>query len=233
MPNKDNSSQQIKVPDEWIPKFHLQEALQGLSEGKEIYIIRHGETEFNRQGLVQGSKIDAPLNDTGRYQAKRFYEHFKHEGFNALYTSDLIRTHQSVEQFIKDGLPWTKLPGLNEISWGVNEGKVPDGDSNRNFFQLLKAWRNGYLHAAMEEGESPIQVLARQIMAVEKIMANTDEKRVLVCMHGRAMRVLLCYLTGNSLTKMDRFEHKNLCLYKLRFSGSFFEVELANFNLKD
>lgn len=233
MLSKDNPQVQQRVPDDWVPHFHLQEDIAKDSLGKEFYIIRHGETDFNKMGMVQGSRIDAPLNDTGKYQAQRFFRHFQNEGFDALYTSDLIRTHQSVEGFVKAGLPWHKLPCLNEISWGVNEGKVPDGSSNRNFFQLLKAWRNGYLHASMDEGESPIQVLTRQITAINIIMSKTYERKVLICMHGRAMRVLLCYLTGDSLTKMDRYDHRNLCLYKLIFNGSLFEIELSNFNLKD
>ena len=48
---------------------------------KEIYIIRHGETDYNRQGIVQGQGVDTSLNDLGRRQASAFFEHYRHIDF--------------------------------------------------------------------------------------------------------------------------------------------------------
>ncbi|RZK17301.1 MAG: histidine phosphatase family protein, partial [Flavobacterium sp.] len=90
---------------------------------KEIYIIRHGETELNRQGIVQGRGVNSDLNDTGRAQATAFYEHYKNIKFDKIYTSELKRTHQTVNSFIELGLPWQQLGGLDELAWGIWEGK--------------------------------------------------------------------------------------------------------------
>ena len=49
---------------------------------KTIYLIRHGETEFNRMGIVQGSGIDSDLNETGILQARAFFETYRHITFN-------------------------------------------------------------------------------------------------------------------------------------------------------
>ena len=59
-------------------------------------------------------------------------------------------------------------------------------------------------------------------------MSNTDEKNILVCMHGRAIRILMCYLTNTPLSEMDQFGHKNTSLYLLQFDGSDYSIEMAN-----
>ena len=71
---------------------------------KEIYIIRHGQTEHNAKGIVQGKGINLSLNDTGRKQASAFYEAYKHIPFEVVYTSSLIRTHESAAPFIELGI---------------------------------------------------------------------------------------------------------------------------------
>ena len=73
-------------------------------------MIRHGETEYNRQGIVQGSGIDADLNETGRNQAEAFYQKYKDIPFDKVYTSALVRTHQTVEKFIEAGIPHEIIP---------------------------------------------------------------------------------------------------------------------------
>ena len=84
---------------------------------KDIYLIRHGETEYNRKRVVQGSGIDADLNDLGQKQAAAFFAHYQNLTIDKIYTSVLRRTHQSVKGFIEKGLPWEQYEGLNEISW--------------------------------------------------------------------------------------------------------------------
>lgn len=86
---------------------------------KELYIIRHAETELNRLGIVQGRGVDSDLNDTGRAQAAAFFERYKTVAFDKIYTSELKRTHQTVQQFIDLGLPWEQELGLDELAWGL------------------------------------------------------------------------------------------------------------------
>jgi probable phosphoglycerate mutase len=64
--------------------------------------------------------------------------------------------------------------------------------------------------------------------AIDHIMSFEHEKMVLVCMHGRAIRILLCMLLNYPMKSMDMFEHQNLGLYLLNYSGSTFNVELYN-----
>ncbi len=187
---------------------------QHLSQ-KTIYLIRHGETEFNRLGIVQGSGVDSELNERGHAQADAFYEAYKHIAFDKIYTSVLRRTHQSVRKFIDMGIPWEQHAGLNEISWGIREGHVPNAQDDEYYKILIDSWVSGIVDMPSEGGESPVQVIARQKPVIDTILSRREEETVLVAMHGRAMRIILTMLLEKPLSEMDTFEHSNLCLYKL------------------
>jgi probable phosphoglycerate mutase len=88
----------------------------------------------------------------------------------------------------------------------------------------MRDWLNGQLDTKFENGESPNEVLKRQKEALEIIMSHPDEKDVLICMHGRAMRLFLCLLTDKPLTEMENFPHQNLVLYKVVYDGTKFEI---------
>ncbi|MCU0422230.1 MAG: histidine phosphatase family protein [Bacteroidia bacterium] len=184
---------------------------------KHIYIIRHGETEFNKLNIVQGSGVNTPLNDTGLKQAEMFYQVYKNYPFKKIYTSALLRAQQSVNAFIQSGIPHIVLPELNEISWGVFEGKQQSEQQKEQFRRLIQQWNEGFLHAKIEGGESPVDMQNRQLVVKQRLIAEESDQ-VLICMHGRAMKSLLCLLLNKPLTKMESFVHGNLCLYQLEFN---------------
>ena len=190
-----------------------------------IFLLRHGQTDFNVQGIVQGSGVDSSLNDAGRRQAAQFYAAYGHVPFDKVYTSALRRTHESVQYFLDAGLPHEAHAGLNEISWGVREGTRITLEEDAEYRHVLADWAAGRTDARLTGGESPDEVAARQRPFIELLKARPAEETVLVCMHGRAMRVLLCQLLNYPLCYMDGFEHSNLCLYKLEFTGSVFTVK--------
>ena len=195
---------------------------------KKIYIIRHGQTDFNLQGIVQGSGVDSSLNDTGRAQAQAFFDRYREVPFNKIYTSRLKRTHESVEGFISMGIAHESLPGLNEISWGTKEGQRITPEEDAYYQWMLKQWQAGNTSERIEGGESPEDVVFRQRPAIDYILSKEEEQTVLICMHGRAMRILLCELLNYPLKSMDLFEHHNLCLYQLDFTGSMFAIKQHN-----
>ncbi|GAB3939097.1 histidine phosphatase family protein [Larkinella terrae] len=197
---------------------------------KTIYLIRHGETDFNRQGIVQGSGVDSNLNAMGQAQALAFYQAYQHIPFAKVYTSKLRRTMQSVQHFIDAGIPHESFEGLNEISWGAREGKMPNSFDNEYYRTLIENWASGHTDFPTENGESPDQVVIRQKPVIDLILSRTDENPILICMHGRAIRILLPWLMKESLANMDMYEHSNLCLYKLNYSYETqeFTIEVSN-----
>ncbi len=183
-------------------------------KSKKIYLIRHGQTDFNLQGIVQGSGVDSSLNANGLKQAALFYEKHKDYPFDKIYISNLKRTYESVGQFIEKGLPFEKNAALNEISWGEYDGKLDTKDEKSIYWTIVDAWKNGDLKAKVEGAENPEEVRERLLPFVQQLL-DSQEENLLVCMHGRAMRVLLSVLTAQPLESMDSFLHSNLCLYVL------------------
>ena len=200
-----------------------------------LYILRHGQTELNRLSIVQGSGIDAELNDMGYAQAKAFYEAHQHVDFELIVTSKLRRTHQTVQGFLDKNIPWEQNPDLNEISWGIHEGKPQSPEQNERYYRMIEAWKSGDLDASIEKGESASQLLARIDRFIEWVKTR-PERRILVATHGRAIRCLITRLKGLPATAMEEMAHSNTGLYiaHLQPDGTwFFELENDTSHLND
>jgi phosphoserine phosphatase len=195
---------------------------------KELYIIRHGETDYNKRGIVQGRGVNTDLNELGKEQAEAFYLYYKQVPFDKVYTSALKRTHQTVKRFIEGGLPWEQLPGLDELSFGIWEGKESKEDWISAFREMNNNWQRGQCDLSFEKGESPNQVSGRLQEALDVILSRPDEKRVLICMHGRSLLVLLCMLSQSPVSCMSNFAHSNTCLYRVSYLDGQFNVLEAN-----
>ncbi|MBW8049062.1 MAG: histidine phosphatase family protein [Cytophagales bacterium] len=196
--------------------------------GKKIYIIRHGETDYNKKGIVQGSGVDAPLNEKGHEQARLFFETYKHVPFDRVYTSTLYRSVQTVQDFANFGINSEKHDGLKEIDWGDKEGTKITAEDDQYYQKITSEWKNGNLEMKIEGGESPLEVQERQKSVLELIKSRKDEKNILICMHGRAMRIFLCLLLKHDLRKMDDFMHQNLSLYLLDYDDTIFTLRQKN-----
>ena len=197
-------------------------------KSKIIYIIRHGQTDYNLKKMVQGRGVDSSLNDTGRLQAREFFEAYKDIDFDKIYTSSLVRTKESVQGFIDIGIPYESLEGLDEISWGDNEGKVYDELITGDYLQGLNEWKTGNSSFRVAGGESPIEVAERQRTAMNYIMSKEEEDVILIATHGRAMRILVCWLMNRPLHDAEGFGHSNLCLYKIKYDGSCGQILIRN-----
>lgn len=186
---------------------------------KTIYLLRHGETRYNREGIVQGSGVDSELNQLGTEQARAFHHTYGHLPFELVLTSALRRTQQTVGPFIDKGIPWLAMPELNEISWGDLEGQAYDNDGRKHFHQVTDAWRKGHLDARIPNGESAAE-LAERLRRFADHLHQRPESLLLVCSHGRTMRGLLCVLLNRSLRRMDEFAHHNTGLWRIHFDAS-------------
>lgn len=192
-----------------------------------IYIVRHGETDYNRQGIVQGSGVDASLNALGKQQAWAFYKKYKEVPFDAVLTSRLRRTHETMAPFIERGLPWEQFAEINEMNWGIHEGKKATPEMAKQYASIKHAWELGDFDAKLPEGESAAELAARLQEFIEHLRRRPEQK-MLVCSHGRAMCCLVTLLKDLSLTKMNQFRHSNTGLWTSNYNGLVFEFELEN-----
>tara|TARA_B100000287_G_scaffold315971_1_gene299569 strand:- start:5350 stop:5943 length:594 start_codon:yes stop_codon:yes gene_type:complete len=192
-----------------------------------IYIIRHAETEYNRKGIIQGSEVDSDINDLGDQQANSFFEYYKNISFDKIYVSALKRTYQTIERFTKIGIPYEKIKEFNEISWGINQGK---SDDLEDYSKLIGTWLSGDLDNKFEKGESPNQMSKRLEKGFNKVLDDNHDT-VLLCIHGRALRILLSKIIDKDLTKMDKYIHSNTGLYILEYKDGNFDI--LGRNLRD
>ncbi|MBX7225150.1 MAG: histidine phosphatase family protein [Chitinophagales bacterium] len=194
---------------------------------KEIYLIRHGQTDYNVKGIVQGKGVDSSLNERGVQQARHFFDFYREEGFEHIFISSLKRTHQTVLPFIDHGHSYEISPYLDEIDWGIYEGQLPTPEMLKNYTGIIAQWRSGALDTKIHGGESALDLYIRQQPFIE-MMRSMDYNKVLICSHGRAIRSLLCGFLQVPLHEMDNFEHTNTCLYKLEYINGDFKLVLAN-----
>jgi probable phosphoglycerate mutase len=191
-------------------------------------LIRHGQTELNKLGIVQGSGVNTGLNETGKCQAFSFYEKYKDVPFKKIYTSALSRTVESVSCFINRGIPHEAYADLNEIYFGDGDGKDSAHDQDTSYACLVSEWRKGNTGLKMNGSESPEEVRERLRRFINLIFSRIEEDTILVAMHGRAMRILLTTLFDMPLVEMDKFSHSNLCLYVIKEDQGKMWIELAN-----
>jgi len=192
---------------------------------KTIYLIRHGQTGHNHRGIVQGRYVNSKLSRKGYQQAEAFFERYKSIPFQKVYTSTLQRTMQTVLPFLDLGVPHEELPGLDEICWGKSEGKFANGKNNKQYWAIIDTWKSGDLNPRLEGGENPIDVQLRQREALDYI-ASQPEDLVLVCMHGRALKIMLAWMTGLHMKDMDNFDHDNLSLYILEYKEKTWSIKV-------
>ena len=194
---------------------------------KEIYIIRHGQTEHNAKGIVQGRGVNLSLNEKGKRQAESFYNAYQHIPFEIIYASSLIRSQESVRAFVKPETPLEIFQELDEISWGDLEGSISTAETSEDFQNLIAKWKSGDIHAKPSaSGESPFELQERQKKFIAHLL-NTPHKKILIGTHGRFIRAFMCTLTGTPLSEMETFHHVNLCLYKVNLhDDGKFEIEL-------
>lgn len=181
----------------------------------EIYFYRHGQTYYNEQGIVQGRGVNSSLNEVGQQQASAFFEHYKTVPFDLLLTSTLDRTIQTAATFEQAGIPVERRSDLDEISWGIYEGKPTDVDMRKSYKGLLHDWSNGDYEARIPNGDSANDMQQRLSQFIAYIKTLTVDK-VLVCTHGGCLGFLMAILQNQPLSAMPQYKHgnTNLCLFE-------------------
>ncbi|HVC88367.1 MAG TPA: histidine phosphatase family protein [Gaiellaceae bacterium] len=143
-----------------------------------IFLARHGETDWNVEGRWQGW-ADPPLNDLGRAQARELAEQLRSTRFDAVYSSDLRRAHETAQIVAAPHeVPVTADPGLREIDVGSWSGLTRA--------ELAERFPNG----DRPDGETRDQHRARVHATVERIARAELGRRILIVTHGGTMRAL-------------------------------------------
>jgi broad specificity phosphatase PhoE len=163
---------------------------------RRLYLARHGETEWNALGRLQGA-TDIPLDASGRAQAEALGASLRAEGIVSVTTSDLSRARQTGE-IAGTALGLTAAPvidhELRERSFGIFEGLTRD-ELEANHAEAWRAWRaSGVVPTG---GESQPDIVARMKRGIARCFARCVETGgpMLIVSHGAAMRLFLSELT--------------------------------------
>lgn len=191
-----------------------------------VFLIRHGRTSWNVQGLFQGTR-DIPLDETGRLQSRALAEKAASIPFKSVWSSPLSRALETAETLAgSKGLQVRTHDGLKEISHGEWEGRNAESVAGR-WPGLLSLWHERPGEVVMPGGESLKDVQARALEAMHEVFAAGADP-VAVVSHDAVIKVLLCSWLGLPLSGFWRFDlgnasmtgvWKNGCGYRLFLLG--------------
>lgn len=197
-----------------------------------IYLIRHGETDWNLEQRLQGA-TDIPLNENGLELARETAQGLKEVPFDLIYTSPLKRAKQTAEILRGErDIPLIEEPRIREICFGIYEGYCC---SREHYTIPDPAFMNFFVdpgnYIPPEGGESIEQLCRRTTDFLHEIAYNADyaDKTILVSSHGAAVKGLL-----SSLTVTDRKDfwnggvHKNCGVTILDVEGGRITIEREN-----
>ena len=196
-----------------------------------LYLVRHGETDCNTRGVVQGRRIDAPLNARGRAQAERLADRFADVPLDAVYTSTMRRARATGAAVAArhPGVPVAALDGFDEMSWGELEGAPPGPHTRAVFDRIYRRWAASDFGARLDGGETILEVQARALGAFRTVTDAHPDGTVLVVAHGRLLRVLLAsVLPEYGLGRMHDLAHANTSVNRLTLEGGTWRADLLN-----
>ena len=176
---------------------HLNKNIPSQIGDSRIFLIRHGETNWNKEGRFQG-QIDIPLNDNGKDQARKTFEFLQNISFNKAFSSSMHRPYETAQIIIqnKKDLKVEKIGSLVEISHGLWEGKL-EAEIREKWPTLLKNWHDKPEKVIMPEGESIKDVSERSVEAFEKIcLSQKDNDLTLLVAHDAVNKTLICDILG-------------------------------------
>jgi broad specificity phosphatase PhoE len=152
-----------------------------------LLLVRHGETDWNADGRLQG-QTDRPLSDFGRRQARRLADELEGEELEAIYSSDLVRARETAEIVGERlGLPVVLDPDLREKDWGTWEG--------------LTAVERDRVEFAGESTETHQERMLRALRRIAE--RHPGDGRVLVVTHGGSMRRVQTAALGMALPVVE------------------------------
>ena len=169
-----------------------------------FYLVRHGETEWNRLGKFQGL-TDVSLNDRGVAQARDSARAAMSWDHGALYASPLKRTVQVADEIRKlSGVPVVTDPGLRELNLGDLEG-VSGAEMRAGWPEVYASWRKNPADVVMPNGESITQLQERAwnvILEIER--SHSEESAVIVVSHNFTIRTIICAILDIPLYNFHR-----------------------------
>ena len=183
-----------------------------------IYVARHGETTWNVQGRIQG-RSDPGLSPEGYAQSRALLEQLKGRAISTIYTSTLKRSILTAQPIANHlGLPLQEQPELDEIAFGILEGKQfldSDGEVRREW-ERFKENRFTY---RIPGGENYTDVMNRIRPFVGTMLQNHRGEEILIVGHRVVNQMLIGLLMDCPPEAMLAMQQSNGCFYLVQKNG--------------
>lgn len=190
-----------------------------------LYVVRHGESESNRDKLV-GGHMDAALTDTGRAQARETKLALQSVHFDTAYSSNLQRAIETGEIIFSAPIPKDhQWPRLRERDYGSLTGKPSQHLQAVDAIMVTLPAPGARAYKHVPDMESDDEVSARFIGELEKIVRANPGKTILVAAHGAAIRTTLMRLKNADYSAFPSGSFKNAGYAKLVYEHGHFTVE--------
>lgn len=189
-------------------------------------LMRHGETDWNREGRVMG-RSPVPLNERGRGQVEAAAQFAQTIRPDLIVSSPLVRARQTAEIMAKalDKIELIEEPGIAEVLYGRWEGMVYHDLMEDPYYA---EYRKSPVEHPTPGGETIPQVQARGVEAVTRILRANQGCRVLFVSHGDIIRTVLCHFLRMELAHFHRLRVDNASISTVQISGKFAEVKFLN-----
>lgn len=185
-----------------------------------IWLVRHGESDGNLVGTLQGCRLDTGLTGNGRRQAVALSIRLAGEQVDAVVASPMVRARETAETLAAPhGLGVSLDVDLVEFDWGEWTGLPVDEELERLVSQLRARWRAGDVEVRPPGGESPVAAGQRVRRALDRLLAS-GARAPLVVAHGRTNRILVTVLLGRDLARMDEVRQRNSSLSAFDWDGT-------------
>jgi len=190
----------------------------------QVILIRHGQTEWNRNERFRG-RADVPLNETGLAQAAATGERVLAAWRpTAIYSSPLSRAVRTAEAVAKHfDLPVQKHPGLVDIDYGDWQGLTPE-EAKQHWPETIDAWFNAPQTAHIPNGETLDGLRTRAMSTVNELVVKHSMETIVLVGHTVINRVILLGVLGLSNERFWRLR-QDTCAINL------FEAEDHEFTL--
>ncbi len=183
-----------------------------------IYLVRHGETEWNVEKIIQGQK-DIPLNTKGKKQAEELAGKLKEIRFDAIYSSDLKRATETAQIIAgKKHLKIIESKALRERYFGKYQGV--SFKENKEIFKMIDR-----LNKQETEVEEQQEVIKRFISYIREVSVQNLGKTILIVTHAGPIRLFLIDLNFKIYKKLSESHIDNLSYVQLIDDGVYFKIE--------
>ena len=186
---------------------------------KTLYIVRHGETDWNKMGKYQGI-TDIPLNENGLNQAKACGNALKDVTFDRILSSDLSRALVTAETIRGDRTTSITVDKrLRELNFGDWEAMLFSDIEARWPGLIDEMYLRPHL-VKVPNGESFKDLQDRAWVGLEEFLnVNDKEETLLIACHGGTIRTLLCKLLDISISHCWNFSQGNTAINRIFYNG--------------